>query len=97
MSIKGETEIVVFFQKKGGKEEVSAVIDTIILEPDKNVFTMTWRTRIDLRKDIFEIPQVLVGKKSRAWWRARELGKTYHPSLSHLIKSNKAETAEEEA
>ena len=27
---------------------------------------------------------MLVGRKSRAWWRARELGKEYYPSLDAL-------------
>lgn len=88
---------VVFFKKKGGREEASAVIDTIVLEPEKNVFTLTWRAQIDLRKNMFEIPQVLVGKQSRAWWRARELGKTYYPSLGHLAKAIKVEAEEEQA
>jgi hypothetical protein len=88
---------VVFFKKKGDREETRAVIDTIVLEPELNIFTLTWRAQIDLRKNIFEIPQVLVGKKSRAWWRARELGKTYYPSLSHLAEAKKVEIAEGDA
>ena len=45
---------------------------------------------------MFEIPQVLVGKMSCGWWRARELGKTYYPSLAHLAKANKSEVEEED-
>lgn len=86
---------VVFFRKKGEKHETQAVIDTIVIEPDKGLFTMTWRASLPLKKNIFEIPQVLVGKMSRGWWRARELGKTYYPSLAHLAKANKAEAEEE--
>jgi hypothetical protein len=88
---------VVFFKKKGERFETQAVIDTIVLEPEQGIFTLTWRTQIDLRKNIFEIPQVLVGKKSRAWWRARQLGKTYYPSLKHLVDSKKYEKEEAEA
>ncbi len=88
---------VVFFRKKGEKYETQAVIDTIVIEPDKGIFTMTWRASLPLKKNIFEIPQVLAGKMSRGWWRARELGKTYYPSLAHLVKANKAEVEEEES
>lgn len=85
---------VVFFRKKGEKYETQAVIDTIVIEPDKGVFTLTWRASLLLKKNIFEIPQVLVGEMSRGWWRARELGKTYYPSLAHLAKANKSEKEE---
>jgi len=88
---------VVFFRKKSENYEAQAVIDTIVIEPDKGVFTMTWRASLPLKKNIFEIPQVLVGKMSRGWWRARELGKTYYPSLAHLVKAKKAEAEEEKS
>ena len=86
---------VVFFRKKGERHETKAVIDTLVIEPDKNVFAMTWRASLPLKKNMFEIPQVLVGKMSRGWWRARELGKTYYPSLEHLALSKKTETEED--
>jgi hypothetical protein len=44
---------------------------------------------------MFEIAQVLVGDMSRAWWRARELGKDYHPGLASLVRS-KHQPAESE-
>lgn len=86
---------VVFFRKKGQRHETQAVLDTIAMEPDKRIFTLTWRVSLPLKKNMFEIPQVLVGKMSRGWWRARELGKTYYPSLAHLTKSKKTESEEE--
>lgn len=86
---------IVFFYKKGGKHETSGVIDTLIIEPDAGVFTICWRASLPLKRNMFEIAQVLVGKMSPAWWRARELGKTFYPSLAHLVKANKLETEEE--
>lgn len=86
---------VVFFRKKGEKHETKAVIDTIVIEPDKGVFTLTWRASLPLKRNMFEIPQVLVGKMSKGWWHARELGKTYYPSLAHLADAKKSEAEEE--
>lgn len=86
---------VVFFRKKGERHETQAVMDTIVIEPDKRLFSITWRASLPLKKNMFEIPQVLVGKMSRGWWRARELGKTYYPSLEHLARSKKVETEDE--
>lgn len=86
---------VFFFRKKGERHETRAVMDTLVIEPDKSLFTITWRASLPLKKNMFEIPQVLVGKMSRGWWRARELGKTYYPSLEHLAMSKKVETEED--
>jgi hypothetical protein len=86
---------VVFFYKNGDQARWRAVIDTLVLEPDEGVFTLTWRAMVPLKKNIFELTQVLVGRKSRAWWRARELGKDYYPSLAHLVHSRASEAEEE--
>jgi len=86
---------VVFFRTKGEKHETEAMIDTIVIEPDKGVFTMTWRVCLPLKKNMFEISQVLVGSMSRGWWRARETGKAYYPSLADLTNSKKTDVEEE--
>lgn len=85
---------IVFFYKRGGRHEASGVIDTLVLEPDAGVFTICWRASLPLKRNIFEIAQVLAGKMSRGWWRARELGKTYHASLADLAKSKRSEAEE---
>ncbi len=72
---------VVFFHKRGGHEQKPAVLDTILIEPDQRRALLTWRASLPLKRNMFEITQVVVGQMSRAWWRARELGKTYYPSL----------------
>lgn len=87
---------VVFFRKRGGQEETQAVADTLIIEPDAKRFMITWRTQLLLKKNMFEVAQVLVGKMSRAWWRARQLGKTYYPSLAALCEAKRRERQEEE-
>lgn len=86
---------IVFFYKKGGKFETQGVIDTLVIEPDAGVFTLCWRASLPLKKNMFEIAQVLTGKMSPAWWRARELGKSYYPSLDAMVKSKHKEVSEE--
>jgi hypothetical protein len=76
---------VVFYPRHGENKETNAVADTLVIEPDLQRFTMTWRSHIPLRKNMFEIEQILVGEMPRAWYRARELGKTYYPSLGALV------------
>ncbi|TCV69795.1 DUF2169 domain-containing protein [Pseudomonas fluorescens] len=81
---------VTFFLKKGDHETVSAVIDTLLIDTDARQVQLTWRVARPLRRNIFEIAQVLVGTMSTAWWRARELGKDYYPSLGALVKAKRS-------
>jgi hypothetical protein len=87
---------VVFFRKNAEPEHKQAVLDTIVIEPDLGRVLLTWRASVPLKRNMFEMTQVLVGQMSRAWWRARELGKTYYPSIEALIRAHQSEAEEEE-
>ena len=86
---------VAFFFKKRETQKTNGVADTLVLEPNKDCFTITWRASIPLKKNMFEVIQVLAGEMPRGWWRARELGKTYYRSLNELIKEKRREAEEE--
>lgn len=60
------------FPKKGEREDYLASLDTIVFEPDRERFTLSWRVCRPLKKNMFEIAQILVGKKGREWWQQRE-------------------------
>jgi len=81
---------IYFFPRKGEHIEHRAIADTVVFEPDQNRFTMTWRTHLPLKKNMFEIAQVVAGKRSKAWWRARRLGKQYYSSLNKIAVKKKA-------
>jgi len=85
---------VTFYYKNYEEKEVSAVGDTLIIEPDLGRFVILWRASVPLRKNIFEVGQVVVGRMPRGWYRARELGKTYYLSLKALVDSRRAEREE---
>ncbi len=59
------------FPKKGEREELTAPVDTIVIEPDLERVTMTWRVARPLKKNMFEISEVLVGRKGLEWWQQR--------------------------
>ena len=61
-----------FFPKKGGREDGTLVLDTMTLEPNLQRFTLTWRTARPLKRNMFEVAQVMVGKRSQSWWAKRE-------------------------
>jgi len=60
------------FPRGGGREDHTAQLDTIQIEPDLERITMVWRVARPLKKNIFEIGQVLVGRRGSQWWRQRE-------------------------
>jgi hypothetical protein len=60
------------FPKKGDREDLTARMDTLLIEPDLERLTMTWRVTRPLRRDMFEIAQVLVGRKGSQWWQQRD-------------------------
>jgi hypothetical protein len=78
------------------RTEVRATLDTIIIEPDLQRLMLVWRASMPLKRDIFEMKQVVVGRMTRAWYRARDTGKTYYPSLGHLARAQREEFAEAE-
>ncbi len=71
------------------RTQTQAVLDTIILEPDQERFMLVWRASKPLKKNIMEMKQAVVGRMPRGWYRARDLGKTYYPSLAALIDARR--------
>jgi hypothetical protein len=61
-----------------------AVIDTVLIDAEARRLYLVWRTSLPLKRNMIEMSQVVVGRMSRAWYRAREQGKVYYPSLAHL-------------
>lgn len=63
----------------GDRHNLNPVIDTLIVEPDEERFTMVWRARIGLKKNIHEVGTLIAGKPTPAWERARMLDKLFLP------------------
>lgn len=85
---------VTFYYKSYEEKEVNAAADTLVIEPDLERFTIVWRASLPLRKNMFEVAQVVAGRMPGAWYRARALGKTYYPSLGALVEARRAERSE---
>src|SRR5262249_14829001 len=77
---------VVFFRRRGARDEMKGVLDTVLIEPDLGRMNLVWRASLPLPRTIFDVTQILVGTKSRAWWRSIEGSKAYYPSLADMAK-----------
>jgi hypothetical protein len=76
---------VVFFLKAGEPREIQASADTLILEPDRARFTITWRSTYPLRRNVFEVLEIFAGPMSRGYRKAKDVGKLYARSLAEAI------------
>lgn len=59
------------FPRNGGREDLKACLDTVLIEPDIERVTLTWRVARPLRRNLQEIAQLLVGRKGSEWWQQR--------------------------
>ena len=58
---------IVVFPKRGGREDLTGDLDTVVIEPDDDRVTLTWRAIRPLKRSVFEIAQVFVGRQNRVW------------------------------
>jgi hypothetical protein len=61
-------------RKDYSSELLQAVADTLFFEPEEKRFSVVWRTKTPLRKNLREIDCVAAGKVSAEWWRNRSMG-----------------------
>jgi len=82
---------VTFIPYRGRDVTRDAVLDTILLEPDHERFTLTWRAGIALGKSVFDVKETIAGEMTEAWHRARRFpNKTYHRSLADAVAAKRA-------
>lgn len=80
---------VEFTDAKYQRSEQQARVDTMLIEPDLGRLSLVWRTSYPLKRNIKEVRQCIIGRMPRGFYRARETGKTYYPSLDVLVRSRR--------
>jgi len=85
---------ITFVPHQGRDITRSAHVDTLVLEPEKNRFTMTFRCTLPLGKSIFDVKETIAGNMPQAWHRARRFpGKTYYASLADAVRARRSRRA----
>jgi len=78
----------IFIPHQGNDHHVQAVIDTLMLEPDLNRFSITWRATMSMRRSLFDIKEIIIGQMPQSWLRSRRFpGKTWYRNLDELVKA----------
>ncbi|MFO7561942.1 MAG: DUF2169 domain-containing protein [Enhygromyxa sp.] len=83
---------ILLIEHNGQYAEKLAVLDTVLIEPDLGRLCLTWRLCHPLRRDPFELREVVVGGRSGAWkarQRAAITGRRYYRSLAELVEDRK--------
>lgn len=83
---------VLFLPYRGAERQLEGVIDTMVIEPDLNRIMLTWRVSLRLRKDCFDLREVIVGEipeESYYRRRAEASGRPYFRSISEFIRMKK--------
>jgi hypothetical protein len=65
--------------------EDTAAMDTLVIDTDAGVLSMTWRASLALVHGPDEVREVVFGTMPPGWARARATGKTYYSSLAELV------------
>lgn len=60
------------FPRRGERENYTATMDTVLIEPDLQRFTLNWRVARPLKRSMHEIDQLLVGNRVGGLWKQRE-------------------------
>ena len=61
------------------EKQTQAVIDTVLIEPDAGHFMVIWRSSLPLRKNMFEVVQVVIGEKPEDRYQGREADEDVFP------------------
>jgi hypothetical protein len=85
---------VTFLYYRAPDLTIGANCDTLLIEPDEDRFCLTWRISLPLRRNCFELNQVIIGERSHSWRSARRAelsGKTYYRNLAELVNAKRGD------
>jgi len=81
---------VLFIPYRRAAFQRQAVIDTIVIEPELDRFTMTWRTSVPMDRSCFDLYQVVVGREIKEYRRTmRPEGLVHYQGLDEYIKAKR--------
>jgi hypothetical protein len=83
-----------YFYKNGRRAKKHGVIDTVMIEPDRGHFTMTWRAALPLRRNLHELASVVAAHAPREPEPEQEPavgpgGRRRFRSLAELVRWNR--------
>ena len=74
-------------RSNGERETLASVVDTLILEPDEERFTMISRAKIKLKRSIHEVDTIIVGTPDALWEKKRLFGECYEEETEEDLET----------
>lgn len=81
-----------FVRRTGSVVDLRAQLDTVLIEPEADRLSLTWRASCPLDRDVFELREMQVESaltRTPGLMRARATGKTYYRSLGQWVRSRR--------
>jgi hypothetical protein len=86
---------VVLIPADGPERQAETTIDTLLIEPDKKRFMLTWRASVPMKRSVFDIVQTIVGEELDSVHRRRALGgKLRYANLAELVNASRPRLTE---
>lgn len=98
-NIPRQTMPVTVLYYRQDDRQLSGVCDTLIIEPDLRRFSLVWRLSLPMRRNCFEVRQVIVGERPYSWHsarRAQRAGKAYYRDLAEFIRAKRGSVSTDE-
>lgn len=93
-----EKKMLVWYLWRNGEEKaVSAVMDTIILEPDARRFMLVWRTAMPLKQNMFDVEMVVVGHEPEDRYKVASADEVEFPLMPEGEKGDETKESLEVA
>jgi hypothetical protein len=84
---------VVLIPVEGQERQADNAIDTLLIEPDKKRFMLTWRANVPMKRSVFDIVQTIVGEELDRVRRARQIPfKKRFKNLAELVHASKPQS-----
>lgn len=58
---------ILFVHYRGKDKQMNGVIDTVLIEPDHERFMLTWRTSLPLKRNCFELEEIVIGETAEEY------------------------------
>lgn len=74
-SLPADLDIPMIVLTSNGKQySIEPVVDTVVIEPSLNRFSLTWRAQMQLQSSLREIAILAAGDVCRKWWNSQVYG-----------------------
>jgi hypothetical protein len=85
---------IAFITQEREVDEIAAVVDTVLIEPDQQRFSLVWRAARALRRNLREVTEVRIAERARdierKWAReVRQRDKQVFPSLAEAVAASR--------